>query len=185
MIVNAINLKKRPDRLASFIGQAWEQGFEYSIWEGIETPQFVFVGISNSHKQIIQDAKHKGLKMVTVAEDDVKFSAPGSWKYYIDNIPDSFDLYFGSVYKARIENGRITHGFSGLTLYTVHERFYDVFLSMKEMNHLDRELGRFAYKYEYRVCEPMVAFQSDGYSDNRKQFESYGHLLEGIKLFGQ
>lgn len=185
MIVNIINLEKRKDRLLQFTQQAKEQGFEFRRWEGIVIEQMPFAGISRVHKQIVQDAKERGLDRVVIAEDDCVFSAPGAWQYYLDNEPESFDFYFGSVYKSRIENGRIVFGLSGLTLYTVHCRFYDDFLSMKEMNHLDRELGRFALQYEYRVCEPMVCFQSDGYSDNRKQFETYGHLLEGNKLFGQ
>ncbi len=182
-IVNVINLPHRIDRMMQFDKQSKEQEFEYKRWDGQIVQQIPFLGISKSHKSIIQYAKSSGMTSVTVSEDDTCFSSFGAWDYYCENEPNEYDIYFGSVYKSIIEKGKMNFGLSGLTLYTVHERFYDTFLSMKEMNHLDRELGRFAWKYDYIVCEPMVAYQSDGWSDNKQSDEKYGYLLEGIELY--
>lgn len=182
-MVNVLNLISRPDRLEQFDKQSKEQGFEYRKWEGIVMPQVPFVGISRAHKAIIQDAKDRRLPKVTVCEDDCVFSSPNAFKYYWDNEPESADLYLGGCYKSLIKDRRMLFGFSALTMYTVYGRFFTDFLLMKEMNHLDRELGRFAYKYEYIVCQPMIVTQSEGWSDNRLQFENYDHLLEGIELY--
>lgn len=184
-VVNVINLERRKDRLEQFDRQSKEQGFIYQRWEGILIPQLPFLAISLAHRQIVQYAKDNGLSKITIAEDDCEFSAEGAWQYYLDNEPDNADIYFATIYKSDVREGKVIFGLSGLTLYTVYERFYDIFLSMNSMNHLDREIGRFAHKYNYRVCEPMVAFQSNGWSDNRLADESYEHLLEGVKLFGR
>jgi hypothetical protein len=77
------------------------------------------------------------------------------------------------VYSAEIKNGRIMNGFSGLTLYTVHNRFYDEFLAANPKDHLDRHLGNTAYKNKYYICEPFVCYQSGGYSDNLMQKLDY------------
>lgn len=184
-MINVINLKSRPDRLQQFVAQSREQGFEYQRWDGIETPQMPFLGIGAAHRQIVQDAKNKGLKSVVIAEDDCVFTEVGAWQYYLDNEPESVDLYLGMVYKSIVKDNRVIFGFSGLTLYTVYEKFYDEFLNMKPLNNFDRELGRFSYKFNYFVPPEFVCYQSNGYSDNRKKEESYDHLLDGIKLFGR
>ncbi len=182
-IVNVINLPHRKDRLEQFDKQAKEQGFEYKVWEGIVIEQMVFAGISRGHKSIIQYAKDNNMESIICCEDDCCFSHPNSFSYFLENKPKSYDIYFGGVYRSNIKDGRIIFGFSGLTFYRVHNRFYNEFLQMKEANHLDRELGRFSHKYEYKVCNPMVCYQSAGYSDNRKQEESYEHLLDGVELY--
>lgn len=172
--------------MAAFENQSKEQGFEYERWQGIVVDQMPFFGISVSHKAIVLDAKQKGLPMVCIAEDDCVFSSPGAWEYYLKSIPENFDLYFGLVYEGNIKDNKVLTGvLTGcLTLYIVHERFYDVFLSMKSMNNLDRELGKYAGDFDYKVCNPMVCFQSNGFSDHKKSEATYDHLLVGRTLFG-
>jgi hypothetical protein len=169
----------------SFKKQSAEQGFEFKRWEGIIDQQMPFRGINNAHCQIVRDAKDKGLEMVCIAEDDAIFFNIGSWDYYVKNMPSEFSIFFGMIYEGTIdENNRIIVGLSGLTIYTVHESFYDIFLGLRETNHLDREIGFLCYKYKFMCCDKFVAYQSDGFSDNKKQDATYGHLLKGRKLFG-
>lgn len=184
--LNILHLPERVDRKISFEKELQEQGItNFKVWDGIKIPQLPFTGISMSHKRIIQDAKDRGLNRCVIAEDDIYFSCLHSWEYYLDNVPESFDLYFGCVYDSTInDDGRILFGFAGLTLYMVHEKFYDTFLSMNPMNNLDRELGKFAWKYRYMVCPQFVAHQRDGFSDHKKENATYGHLIEGVKMFG-
>jgi hypothetical protein len=184
MLVNVLNLERRTDRLAEFDKQSKEQGFEYERWQGIEIQNIPFLGISVSHKAIVSDAKEKGLPMVCIAEDDCIFSAPKAWEYYLKGTPESFDLYLGMIYEGVIKDNKVSSGFTGgLTLYTVHEKFYDAFLAMKSMNNLDRELGKYAHEFDYFVCNPMVCFQSNGFSDHKKSDATYDHLLVGRELF--
>lgn len=184
--IHILHLPHRTDRAISFKKQMTEQGIDsWEVCMGIVVPQMPFLGINMAHKRIIEIAKAKGLDKVTVMEDDVIFSAPGAWEYYVDNEPESYDIYFGSVYDATIKDNRIMFGFSALSLYTVHSRFYDEFLGMKEMNNLDKELGRFAYKNQYMVAPEFVCYQSGGFSDHQqKEIDNYDKYHLGIKFFG-
>jgi hypothetical protein len=189
-IINVINLPKRTDRLRQFEIQASEQGFNYKILDGIIDPIIVFRGISASHKRIVMDAKTKRMKRCIVAEDDIKFTSFGAFDYFLSQVPDSMDIFFGSVYEGKInENGRLIKGeaaneiLSGMTLYIVDERFYDVFLNINPMNHIDKALGLLADKYEFYVCNPFVAIQANGYSDNKKKECNYDKLLKNRVLY--
>ncbi|MEO7048916.1 MAG: hypothetical protein ABI091_26675 [Ferruginibacter sp.] len=185
--MNVINLPERNDRLESFKEQAEIQGFNFRVWQGKIDLVAVFRAISDAHKQIVIDAKINGLNHVCIAEDDIKFNCKGAWNYYLENIPKEFDLYLGMVYEGKIENNKLVNNpytFSGLSLYTVSSRFYDRFLSMNSMAHLDKELGKFAGRYDYYVVPEFVCYQMDGYSDQKKKDCKYDHLLKGRKLFG-
>jgi hypothetical protein len=198
MTLNFIHLKKElfePDtpqyaeavfREGNIQKQVTEQGItDFKIWDGIITSQIPFTGISRAFKRVVLDAKDKGLKHCAIAEDDMYFKSSKGWQYFLDNMPEDFDIYMGCAYKSIInKNNKIEFGFSGLTLICVHERFYTDFLSMKEMNNLDRELGRFAWKYKYMVCEPFVCHQHANFSFHQgKEIESYDYLLEGRQLY--
>jgi len=184
-----LHLKKREDRLSNLEKELKEQGIDkYLIWPGIIDLVAVFRGINLAHKSIVHFAKNKGLKKVTIAEDDICFLGKGAWQYYLDNMPEDFDLYMGMVYEGKIgDDNRLLPDpftFSGMTLYTVSDRFYDKFLSVKDMDHIDKTLGALAGEYKFYVCPEFVCKQLDGYSDQKKQDCKYEHLLKGRKLFG-
>lgn len=198
MTVNFLHLKKEtfaPDtpqykealfREGNIQQVVKEQGItDFKIWDGIITPQTPFLGINLAFKSIVQDAKERGLKECLVAEDDILFKSKRGLQYYLDNMPEDYDLYMGSAYRCLINpQNKIEFGFSGLTMIMINERFYDVFLSMKFMNNLDRELGRFAWKYKYIVCNPFVCHQHANFSLHRGEaIGSYDDLLEGRKLY--
>ena len=186
-IINVINLDSRKDRLDSIHNQSLGQVFEYTRWSAIENKQIPFMGCSISHKNIVADAKQKGLEYVCIAEDDLVFTDSLAWGYFTKNIPESFDLYLGEVHFGNlmppdIENNKVKD-FCGLTLYIVHSRFYDTFLSLNVMNHLDRELGKIGHLHEYYVCNPMVCKQSGGFSDMKKSVVDYTDLYKGLNFF--
>lgn len=186
-ILNIIHLPKRNDRLQSLMEEMNVQGIPYKMWEGILYKP-AHTGISKAHKQIVQWAKYTSKPFVVIAEDDIKFSCPGAWKYFLSQIPSSYDLFCGVILSGQVDGNRIvtTTGMSGTnTLYAIHERFYDFFLSVDESKHLDRELGRFSNINEYYVCNPMVCTQMGGYSDNHRRVYHYDAYLEGKKLYGQ
>jgi len=184
--LNIIHLEPRHDRLESFKQEMNNQNIMYAVWEGIiaERP---WIGINKAHKQIVQYAKDENMPFVIIAEDDIKFFAEGAWKYYLSQMPEDFDLYCGVIYDGEFDsNNRIitTKGMSGTnTLYTISRRFYDVFLNTDNSKHLDRELGTFAMRFKYYVCNPMVCKQSGGYSDNLKRKMYYDEYLLGKPIF--
>jgi len=180
MIVNVINLPHRTDRLEHFLQQAKEQNFEYKRWEGI-IHNIPATGISRAFKQIVRWAKENNIPSVCIAEDDIEFSSLGAWDYYIKNIPNEYDLYLGSVYAGDLDNGIVTW-FTGYTLVIIHERFYDTFLSTNEGNNIDMQMK--LHNGLYKVCQPFVCKQIDGYSDHARKITNYNrHYLAGKKFF--
>lgn len=181
VIIHCIHDPARKDRFDLLQKEIETQGLTVQYWPAIKDPlRRVFVGISQAHKQIIRYAKEQKLPRICVAEDDLFFFAPGAWEYYLNNIPDDYDLYLGNVFHGLEPDGTATD-FCGMTLYFCHERFYDTFLGLTEMNHIDRAL---AGKGRYVVCDPMVSSQQAGYSDNKLHHDSYERYLEGRRLFG-
>jgi hypothetical protein len=183
--VHCINLPKREDRRNAFSHQSAIQGFDTRFWNGVYDKKSPKRGICKAHKQIISFAKEERLSSIIVAEDDCRFTDMGAFDYYIQNIPQDYDLYLGMVYVAQVENGVVKNGMSGShTLYTVHERFYDFYLSAPDDVHIDRYLGSFAWHKKYVVCSPMVCTQTNGsYSDNLKCKVNYDKYHQGMNLF--
>jgi hypothetical protein len=186
-IVHFINLKHRTDRLEKAEQEFKEQGIESNRWEGIiygETFTERRKGVNAAHRQIVQYAKDNKLPYIIIAEDDIRFFQGESWKFYLDNMPKSFDIYLGMIYTGKIENNRLASAASGFILYTVHERFYDTFLSCPVDKHIDRELTNNFNKYEFMVCPEFVCEQRLSKSDNSGQTVDLRKLLEGRKIFG-
>lgn len=163
-----------------------EQGItDYSLIEGYYEPSNTKLAIHKGHRRIVQLAKEQGFENCIVGEDDLKFSCPTSYQYFLTQIPESYDIFSALVYSASMQGNRVMNGASGImSLYSIHNRFYDFFLSMDINNHVDREAGLTAYKHEYYVCQPMCVEQRGGYSFNLRQNMWYDVYLENTKLYG-
>lgn len=188
-ILNVIHLDSRFDRLQSLHEEVAEQKISMRLWDGITRNKLAIRNINEAHKQIVYEAKRDKWPYAIIAEDDIKFSAKGAWSYFLSQKPIIFDLYCGLIYAGEVDHNNKVIGDKGMsgtcTLYIIHERFYDFFLSTDNTKSLDRELGRFANINEYYICNPMVCYQSGGYSDNFKRNMSYDEYLVGKTLFGQ
>lgn len=178
-------LRSREERVLSVCQQSKEQGFAVRFWEGIIDKRGGYIGINQSFKKIVRWAKENNEPMVCIAEDDIQFSAPGAWSYYLDQMPEVFDIYSGGIYSGQVDGNRIMNGYSGNTLITVHENFYDFFLSLTDEDHLDRRLGNHCFEKLYLLCKPFVVFQSQGYSDNHRRMTSHNAFVEKMNLFGR
>lgn len=166
-LINILSLKRRTDRRQSVAAHLDEWGCLYRFWDAPDDRSIMpFVNISRGHKSIVSHAKRRGYNSVLIGEDDLRFSCKNSLPYFLLNIPDSYDLYFGVLYTATIQDGRVTNGFSGLQFYSISSKFYDTFLSAPENRHLDQWLGSQCYKYEFFCSDPFVAFGESGYSNN-------------------
>ena len=174
------------ERLKNLLIELKEQGItEFTLVPGEYDPVNTKKAIHKGHRAIVQKAKDLGLSRVLIAEDDIKFTHPNSFNYFISQIPESYDIFSGLVYSASMDGNRIMNGGSGLTsLYVVNSRFYDFFLSMDIDNHVDRELALTAFKHEYYVCQPMCVEQRGGYSFNLKQSMFYSEYLRDKKMYG-
>ncbi len=189
-ITPAVIHRSREERVLSVCQQSKEQGFALRFWEGIIDPRGGWAGINLSFRKIVEWAKENNEPRVTIGEDDILFSAPLAWQYYLDNIPDEYDIFSGGVYSAQVENGRIMNGYSGHTLITIKNTFYDEFLriskeALDNSRHLDRNLGMYAFEKNYRIINPFVCSQLEGYSDNHRRETKHASYLESMKLFGR
>lgn len=177
MLINVISLERRADRRLSLIKHLEPFGCLYRFWPGVVSDSpLPFYGITAAHKNIVRDAKSCGRRIVTIAEDDLRFSHQSSIDQYFRQLPDSYDIYFGMIYSGNIADRRITYGFAGMQFYTVHEKFYDTFLSADDKRHIDQWLGERCHLHEFYCCDPFICFGESGYSDN---FNRYWKFEEG------
>ncbi len=147
---------------------------DYQLWEGVYLPS-IKASINAAHKQIVMYAKIAGWDEVCIAEDDLVFSSPNSWRYFLDNKPKHFDLWLGMVYLGQPDSDGLVDTFTGMTMYVVHKNFYDIFLSVPDDEHIDRALGGLGC---YKVCLPFVCRQQNGFSSNTGKMETYDDLLK-------
>lgn len=183
MKLNIIHLHSRLDRLQLLEDQLDEQKiYDYKIWPGIIDRDNPKRGIAKAHKQIVQWAKDQGLDSIIIAEDDLKFTAPGAFDFFIKNEPTNFDIYLGGITYGKINRNGSVNDFAGMHLYKIKQKFYDAFLLTPEEKDIDRSL---ANKGMFVVCNPMVAIQHNGFSDNKIKYENYDPCFKNRKHFGQ
>ena len=188
-MLNILHLPHREDRLELLLHQLKEQNItEYTLWAGKlgTTSRDKRMNIVAGHKQIVQDAKDRNLPYVIIAEDDLTFTSKKAWDYYLKSMPSDFDIYFGMVYakdKDLLEGNRLMKEASGFTLYTVHQRFYDQFLSCPPDRHIDRTITSWCLNYKFMLPEYFVCYQNDSQSDNTMGKPNLPMFLEGRKLF--
>lgn len=184
-MLNIIHLKERPDRRASLEREMAAQNISaYTLWPGFKS-EFNWKGIRRAHQNIISFAKTNDIPYITVGEDDIKFLGRGAYEYYLSQIPnpETFDIFLGGIMNGDInEDHTVKDGyFTGLTLYTMSYKFYDTFLSIRQVGDIDallRGRGKFV------VCDPMVVTQHGGYSDNKEKLvKSYDERLIGRNLW--
>lgn len=180
--INIIHLPERADREELYMMEFARQGIiDYKIWPGIRNVHATFAGISAAHKQVVSHAKRSGLKEILIGEDDLKFTSPNAFKYFVENKPEDYDMYLASIYTGWInQEDNTVKDFSGMTLYFIHERFYDKFLGVPLMNHIDRALANLG---RYFVCEPFSCIQYCTFSDQKLAIVNHAHLLKGRKLY--
>lgn len=190
LTANIIHMPARADRMENIVKQSTEQGFEYVLWPAqkpVEREK-TCAAISRAHKQIVRHAKDTKLREVLIMEDDVRFTAPGAFDYFMEQLEGRYVKDFGlyHIYLGGIMTGRplesMVRDFSGLHCYVVHEDFYDTFLGADENQHLDRWLA--CTKGAFHICHPMVAFQTDGYSDNSSSMEFFAGRIRKYPKFG-
>ena len=162
MILNVITLPQRKEQIKSEVDRL---GITAVYWDAIVQSNTV-QAVSQSHKMIVQFALQNNLPEIAIAEDDCIFSSINSYKYFLDNKPDDFDIYLGGYYSGIKRPDNTMYSFCGLHLYIIHSRYYRQFLSTSPMKNIDNAQAGFG---KFVVCEPLVARQRNGYSFHRKR----------------
>ena len=184
-ILSILHLVEREDRAESLKVQLDSQNItNYIMWQGEVNRHNRKESICKGFKKIIQWAKDTMQPFVNVAEDDIVFFNPDSYKYYLSQIPDDYDVFWSMYFVgSNDENFRINSVCSGMTLFTVHSRFYDFFLNMDSDIHIDRYLTSLHEQFVFKVCPLIPVTQSGSKSDNNLMTCDYSPFLEGRKIF--
>ena len=160
------------------LGEFIEQGIDhYRFWNCIINSKSVVESINASHKTIVNWAKDHNKPYCIIAEQDVKFTSPTAWKYFLDNTPKTFDLYLSCTYARPFEDKNIC----GFHLYIVHQKFYDEFLSIPNDVHIDTYIS--SLKKDYHFCYPFPALQREGFSANNHAIVNYNTLLNPEDIY--
>lgn len=177
MLLNIIYNEVRFERYDPLIEELKKQNItDYKIWDCIRLNNVV-ESINASHKMIVKDAKERGLKEVCIGEDDLMFTSPNSWKYFLEKKPDNYDLYLACTYIIPISNNQIC----GFHLYCVHEKFYEKFLSIPDKEHIDTAANNIEGNYVF--CYPFPALQRAGFSANNRTVCNYNALLKEDDIY--
>jgi GR25 family glycosyltransferase involved in LPS biosynthesis len=138
-MLHIIHLPHRTDRLALLIKELERQEIlDYRIWPRIKTIRPSF-GIAMAHQQVVKWAIQENLPEITIAEDDVLFTALGAFTYYLQSKPSTFDLYLAGITYGELLPDNTVNDFAGTHLYTIHQNFYTPFLDQKGKEDIDRK----------------------------------------------
>lgn len=177
--LNIIFDSRRPEKYDPLISELERQNItDYELWPCIMYPDVV-ASINASHKMIVRDAKEKKLKYVCIAEDDLWIPHEKGWQYYLDNMPDDFDLYLACTLVTPVTNNVVC----GFHLYMVAEKFYDTFLAAPDVAHIDSAMNDI--KGDYKFCYPFAAIQRPGYSHNNKTEVNYNGIFQEQDVYGK
>ncbi|WP_104384984.1 hypothetical protein [Sphingobacterium sp. HMA12] len=188
-----INLIERYDRL-KHIKQEFENRHEFDVTyiEGIKHV-VGSIGLMESFKICVKDAKTKGLPFVLICEDDHMFTSAYTWdklKACVScGMYDKFDILLGGVsgFQNAIpynDNLFWIENFSGAQFTIVFQKFFEKFLEIDlgPSQNMDIELKK--YTSNIFAIFPQISVQkSFGYSDITKKnntidVESYFKISE-------
>lgn len=151
---------------------------KYKFHNAIILKDSVVDSIAASHKKIVQDYKDKGISQCIIMEQDCTFTSPNAWKFFLDNKPQSFDLYLWGSYIQPISNKKIC----GFQLFIISSKFYDAFLSVPKNNHIDTAMDNI--DGDYHFCYPYPALQRAGFSANNPNAPvNYNALLKEEDIY--
>jgi len=154
---------------------------KFCFWDAVINLPVMVDNISQSHKNIVFNAKKNGLPFVVIAEQDLYFPSADGWNYYLKNKPEVYDVYVGGSYL--IDNRceyypplvRVNE-WVGNHLITINETYYDRWLSTPKGQHMDSAQ---AGNGQFFCCFPYPALQRSSKSANHNwQEANYNNLLQ-------
>lgn len=176
MRLNIIHDNRRSERFEPLMNELFVHDIKFQIWEPVEAPTVV-QSINKSHKKIVQWAKDMKLPMVAIGEDDLCFAAKDGWKYFLNLMPEEFDLYLSCTYIVPKEQKQLV----GFHCYVVHEKFYDKFLSVPDDVHIDTAISGMGG--DFKFAYPFPCLQREGWSANNKAIVNYNSILREEDIY--
>lgn len=170
---------RRIEKYPLLMNELAQQGItDYELVPAIIDMRSVVESINAGHKGIVRMAKETRMPYVCIAEDDLMFTSPNSWEYFLNTMPKEFDLHLWGTYIMPLSNNCVC----GFQLYIVSEKFYDKFLSVPDDAHIDTAMDDL--KGDYHFCYPFPALQRSGFSANNPgQPVNYNNLLKEEDIY--
>ena len=159
--------------------------FDIQPWSAIMDYGSPHIGISKTHRSIIQYAKDTDLSEVLILEDDVHFLCRNSLVRFLNLnlvIPKDADMVFAGIYEGLLDKeasmyGRVLGRLSGLHAYIVKSKFYDKFLNVNPEFNLDYALSTELSPVMY-CANPFLIIQRDNeWSYNLRGTSSHNYKL--------
>jgi hypothetical protein len=176
MKLHLIHDTRRIERFEPLINELFVQDIKFQLWNPVEAPTVV-ESINKSHKAIVRWAKEMGLERVAIGEDDIFFPAKDGWRFFLNLMPDDFDIYLASTYTPPITNKIIC----GFHLYVIDQKFYDKFLSVPDNVHIDTAISDMGG--DFKFCYPFAALQRKGFSANNMAVVDYNGVLNESDIY--
>lgn len=176
--INIIYDCRYPEDYERLLGEFITQGItDYRFWTCVMDKDSIVASINASHKMLVKHARDLKLPYIIIAEQDLQFTHPNSWKYFLEKKPDNYDLYLACSYIKNVNpNSEIVDNLiCGFHLYIIHERYYDSFLAVPDNEHIDTAVGDL--KGNFVFCKPFPALQRIGFSSNNKTIVDYNKIL--------
>lgn len=176
--VNVIYDNRHSEDYFRLLHEFNEQGIDDFVFhEASVLKDSVVDSIAESHKAIVRQAKQDGLSEVCIAEQDVYFTCPTAWKYFMDNKPKQYDLWLWGSYITPISNNQVC----GFQMYFISSKFFDRFLSTPKNQHIDTYMNEL--KGDYKFCYPFPCLQRSGFSANNKTIVNYNSILQPEDIY--
>lgn len=152
---------RRSEKYPLLLEQLIEQGItSYELYPAIIDKRTVVESINAGHKALVRMAKENKMPFIAIGEDDLMFTAPDAWQYFLNNMPKDFSVYVAATYIVPVSNNKLV----GFHCYVVNSSFYDQFLSVPDNEHIDTAICNL--NSNHKICYPFAALQRPGFSAN-------------------
>jgi len=143
----------------------------------VENTQRPALGVAQTFKRIIKNAKDNNLEHVLIIEDDLFVIDAQKVINSLNNVPEDWDILLGGVYhyvpdKKYNQYWMRVKDFCSLHFIIIRDRIYDKVLAIdSRVKHMDRLLGAEVKKSVFNayLMHPMLCQQRPGFSNIRKK----------------
>jgi len=179
-----ISLPERKDRREFFSKQAAAMGFTFEYFDAIK-PGFgnghitkERIGCLQSHRQVLINARLKGVENVLILEDDCQFRNETGQRFLkgMANLPEYDLLYLGgTVWNAKVkeydENFNIGTGILTTHSYVVPKRHFTELIDLLNVENkpVDVKLNEFQLMHKTLIFKKNITRQLSGFSNIEKR----------------
>ena len=198
--IYCINLARRYDRWEECIKKFKKHRIILERFEGMDGKNIIFdynkmispgeYGCLMSHLNIINDAVINGHDKILIFEDDVELHDDFSRiaEEFLQQVPDNWDMIYFGANTTRNQNMKISErvnmASSLLTThaYAIKSTIFHYLIDKICNGHgpIDKIYSDNHIYMNTYICDPIIAWQKDGWSDVNNKFVDYNFLRENV-----